>query len=40
MRRLLAMLAFVAGGLATELGAPLHCDLIHVSRPCQRRRKV
>jgi hypothetical protein len=39
-RRLFAILAFVAGGFAAEISAPLQCTLIHASRPYQKRRKV
>ncbi|HEY4071873.1 MAG TPA: hypothetical protein VGM52_02100 [Herbaspirillum sp.] len=39
-RRLFAILAFVAGGFAAEMSAPLQCTLIHASRPYQKRRKV
>ncbi|MBB4513780.1 hypothetical protein [Paraburkholderia fungorum] len=39
MRRLMAMLAFVAGGLAAELAHPVHCSLISVSRVRVNRRK-
>jgi hypothetical protein len=40
MRRLFAILAFLAGGFATELSAPLQCNLIHASRPYKKHRKV
>jgi hypothetical protein len=39
MRRLLAILAFLAGGFAAEMKHPLHCSLVHASRPHARRRK-
>ena len=38
MKRLLAIAAFFAGGLAAELRHPLHCTLLHVSRMQPRRR--
>lgn len=40
MRRLFAIIAFVAGGFAVELSAPLHCTLIYAGRLYQKRRKV
>lgn len=39
MRRLMAVLAFVAGGLAAELAHPVHCSLIDVNRVRVNRRK-
>ncbi|MGP8436493.1 hypothetical protein [Paraburkholderia fungorum] len=39
MRRLMAMLAFVAGGLAAELAHPVDCSLIDVNRVRVNRRK-
>jgi hypothetical protein len=39
MRRLLAIVAFVAGGLAAELAHPLHCSLIKASGAQLKRRK-
>jgi hypothetical protein len=29
MRRLMAILAFLAGGLAAELAHPVHCSLVN-----------
>lgn len=42
MKRLFAILAFVAGGFAAELHAPLQCTLLHVSagRVSRKRREV
>jgi hypothetical protein len=39
MRRLMAILAFLAGGLAAELAHPVHCTLVNVSRVRSNRRK-
>ncbi|WP_267929912.1 hypothetical protein [Paraburkholderia sp. ZP32-5] len=39
MRRLLAIVAFVAGGLAAELAHPLQCSLIQASGVQLKRRK-
>jgi hypothetical protein len=39
MKRLFAILAFLAGGVATELSAPLQCNLIHAASTYQKRRK-
>jgi hypothetical protein len=39
MRRLLAIVAFVAGGLAVELAHPLQCSLIQASGVQLKRRK-
>ena len=39
MKRLLAMLAFVAGGLAAELAHPLQCSLVQASGVQLKRRK-
>ena len=39
MRRLMTILAFLAGGLATELAHPVHCSLINVNRVRVNRRK-
>jgi hypothetical protein len=39
MRRLLAILAFLAGGLAVEIVHPLQCSLMQVSRVQVKRRK-
>jgi hypothetical protein len=38
MRRLLAILAFLAGGFAAEMKHPLHCSLVHASRPHVKRQ--
>lgn len=41
MKRLLAILAFVAGGLAAELAHPLQCTLVQSSgTQLKRRRKL
>ena len=42
MKRLFAVLAFIAGGLAAELRAPLQCSTIHTSsgRALPKRREV
>lgn len=40
MRRLLAMLALIAGGFATEVVYPLHCTLIDAARVQVKRRRV
>jgi hypothetical protein len=39
MRRLAAILAFLAGGLATEMAHPVQCSLVNVSRVRFNRRK-
>lgn len=39
MKHLLAMLVFVAGGLATELVHTVQCSLINTSRVQVRRQK-
>jgi hypothetical protein len=39
MRRLMAILAFLAGGLAAELAHPVHCSLVNVSPVRVKRRK-
>jgi hypothetical protein len=39
MKQLLAILAFVTGGLATELAHPLQCTLIQASGAQLKRRK-
>jgi hypothetical protein len=39
MKRLLAMLAFVAGGLTAELAHPLQCSLVQASGVQLKRRK-
>ncbi|MEA3131144.1 MAG: hypothetical protein QOF46_2939 [Paraburkholderia sp.] len=39
MRRLVAILAFLAGGLAAELAHPVQCSLINVKRVRVNRRK-
>jgi hypothetical protein len=40
MRRLLAIIVFVAGGFTVELSAPLQCTLIHAGSGYLKRRKV
>jgi hypothetical protein len=39
MRRLLAILAFLTGGLAAELAQPVYCSLVHAGRLHSNRRK-
>ena len=39
MRRFMAILAFLAGGLAAELAHPVHCSLVNVNRVRVKRRK-
>ncbi|CAE6701512.1 hypothetical protein R69619_00796 [Paraburkholderia nemoris] len=39
MRKLMTILAFLAGGLAAELAHPVHCSLINVNRVRVNRRK-
>jgi len=39
MRRLMTILAFLAGGLAAEPAHPVHCSLINVNRVRVNRRK-
>lgn len=39
MKRLMTILAFLAGGLAAELAHPVHCSLINVNRVRVNRRK-
>ena len=39
MRRLMAILAFLAGGLAAEMANPVHCSLVNVNRVRVYRRK-
>ena len=39
MRRLMAILAFLMGGLAAERAHPVHCSLINVNRVRVNRRK-
>ncbi|WP_310698449.1 hypothetical protein [Paraburkholderia sp. USG1] len=39
MRRLLAILVFVSGGLAAELAHPAHCSLLNASRAQIKRQK-
>ena len=39
MRRLMAILAFLAGGLAAEIAPPVHCSLVNVNRVRVYRRK-
>ncbi|MEM5366888.1 hypothetical protein V4C53_12705 [Paraburkholderia azotifigens] len=40
MKRLLAILFFLAGGLAAELAHPVQCTLMTASGPQQKRRKA
>ncbi|WP_268761125.1 hypothetical protein [Burkholderia sp. Leaf177] len=39
MRRFLAIVAFLAGGIATEMAHPVQCELINASRMLVKRRK-
>jgi hypothetical protein len=39
MRRLLAMLVFLAGGFAAEMAHPVQCSLVNVSRVRLNLRK-
>jgi hypothetical protein len=39
MRRLLAIVALLAGGIATEMAHPLQCELVNASRMLVKRRK-
>ncbi|EJL87740.1 hypothetical protein PMI16_02626 [Herbaspirillum sp. CF444] len=38
-RRLLAIFAFVAGGLAAELARPVYCSLLNVTSTASARRR-
>lgn len=39
MKRLLAILAFMAGGFAAEATHPLHCSLLQSSRITLKRKE-
>jgi hypothetical protein len=39
MRRLLAIVAFLAGGVAAEMAHPVHCLLVNGSRTQVKRRR-
>jgi hypothetical protein len=39
MKRLLAILLFIAGGFATELTHPLSCSLMQAQSQSMKRRK-
>ncbi|SAL33572.1 hypothetical protein AWB69_03012 [Caballeronia udeis] len=39
MRRLMAILAFLAGGLAAELAHPVRCSLVNVNQVRVNRRR-
>jgi hypothetical protein len=39
MRRLLAIIIFLSGGLATELAHPLECSLLQASGTQLKRRR-
>lgn len=39
MKRLLAILAFLAGGLATEIAHPVQCLLVNAARVRVKRQK-
>ncbi|CAG4922218.1 hypothetical protein [Paraburkholderia saeva] len=38
MKRIVAMLVFLTGGIGFELSTPFSCSLIHTSRPTEKRR--
>jgi hypothetical protein len=40
MRRLIAILIFLSGGIGFELSNPINCSLIHTSRPPEKRRII
>ncbi|MGF6775436.1 hypothetical protein P3T21_000623 [Paraburkholderia sp. GAS334] len=40
MKRIIAMLVFLTGGVGFELSTPFSCSLIHTSRPPERRRTL
>jgi hypothetical protein len=40
MKRLLAIMVFLAGGFMAELTHPVHCTLVYASRMYVKRRKV
>jgi hypothetical protein len=39
MKRLLAILAFLAGGVAAEMAHPVQCELLNASRVQMKRRR-
>lgn len=39
IRRLMAILAFVAGGLAAEIAHPVHCSLINATPVRVKKRR-
>ena len=39
MKRLFAILAFLAGGICAEIAHPVHCNLITSSRPQDKKTK-
>jgi hypothetical protein len=39
MKRLLAILAFLAGGLAAEITHPVYCSLVHAGRLHTKKRR-
>lgn len=39
MKRLLAMFAFLMGGVAAELKNPVQCTMLHTSQSNTKRRK-
>jgi hypothetical protein len=39
MKRLLAIVAFLAGGIAAEMAHPVQCLLVNASRTYVKRRK-
>lgn len=39
MKRLIVAFALFLGGVASEMRSPLHCSLLHASRPRLERRR-
>ncbi|RBA23739.1 hypothetical protein EV677_1801 [Herminiimonas fonticola] len=40
MKRLFAIMAFLAGGISVELTKPLNCTLMESSQPRLKRHKI
>jgi hypothetical protein len=40
MKRLFAIMAFLAGGISVEIAKPLNCSLMESSQPRIRRHKL
>ncbi|CAG4893266.1 hypothetical protein R69919_01618 [Paraburkholderia gardini] len=38
MKRIIAMLVFLTGGIGFEISTPFSCSLIHTSRAPEKRR--